>query len=134
MKKKNRIIGMHYTKDQLEKLRHYGLFPIAAELKIPTRPDGKYGSKKEMIPKILKAQELHSERMIPYCEMCGQYSILREKSHICSEGDKSRENILMLCVSCHRMLDVLLKPRLYVALKRFGANRLPTSWNKSIYL
>jgi hypothetical protein len=71
MKKKNRIIGMHYTKDQLEKLRHYELFPIAAELKIPTRPDGKYGSKKEMIPKILHAQELYSERMIPYCEMCG---------------------------------------------------------------
>jgi len=110
------------------------LWKIAKELKIPLRPDGRYGSKKEMIPKILNAQELHTERMIPFCEMCGQYSILREKSHICSEGDKSRENILMLCVSCHRMLDILLKPRLYAALKRFGAKHLPTSWGKSIYL
>jgi hypothetical protein len=48
MKKKNLIIDMRYTKDQLEKVHHYDLFPIAAELKIPTRPDGKDGSKKEI--------------------------------------------------------------------------------------
>jgi len=134
MKKRNSILGMRYTKEQLEKMRHFELYPIAAELKIPTRPDGKYGTKEDMIPKILEAQELHAERTTPYCEMCGQYTMLREKSHICSEGDKSRENILMLCVSCHRMLDVHLKPRLYAALKRFGAKHLPTSWTKSIYL
>ena len=134
MKKKNSIIGMRYTKEQLKKMRHFELYTIAAELKIPTRSDGKYGAKEDMIPKILKAQELHAERMIPYCEMCGQYSMLREKSHICSESDKSRENILMLCVSCHRMLDVHLKSRLYAALKRFGAKHPPNSWTKSIYL
>lgn len=134
MKKKNLIIGTRYNKEQLEKMRHYDLYPIAAAIGIPTRPDGKYGTKAEMIPEILKAQELHDERTMPYCEMCGQYTMLREKSHICSGGDNSRENILMLCVSCHKMLDIHLKPRLYAALERFGAKHLPTSWTKSIYL
>jgi hypothetical protein len=58
---------------------------------------------------------------------------LREKAHICSEKDDSRENILMLCGSCHRMLDVHLKPRLHIALKQFGAKQLPKSWESSIY-
>jgi hypothetical protein len=57
MKKKNSIIGMPYTKEQLEKMRHYDLYTIAAELKIPRRPDGKYGAKEDMIPKILEAQD-----------------------------------------------------------------------------
>jgi hypothetical protein len=133
IKQKELIRGIPYTREQLEKLRYYDLWTIAAALAVPKRPDGKYGPKEKVIPEILEAQERHDERMTPYCEMCGKYTMLREKAHICSEGDASRENILMLCVSCHRMLDVHLKPRLYLALKRFGAKGLPSSWEKSIF-
>jgi len=132
-KKKILTTGIRYTKEDLTKMPHYELWQIAAALAVPRRPDGKYGKKAEVIPEILEAQELHDERMTPYCEMCGRYTMLREKAHICSEGDTSRENILMLCVSCHRMLDVHLKPRLHIALQRFGAKHLPKSWEKSIY-
>lgn len=132
-KQKDLVIGVRYTKEQLEKMRHYDLFTIAAALGITKRADGKYGTKAEMIPEILRGQEHHDERTTPYCEMCGQYTMLREKAHVCSEGDNCRENILMLCVSCHRMLDVHLKPRLYIALENYGAKNLPTSWKKSIY-
>lgn len=122
-----------YTEEQLETLKHYELWQIAVSLGVQRREDGSYGTKSEVIPKILEAQQLHGERVMPYCEMCGNYTMLREKAHICSEGDVSRENILMLCASCHRMLDVHLKPRLYIALNKFGAKRLPESWERSIY-
>ena len=63
MKNKNLIIGLHYTKDQLEEMKTYKLWSIAAELQIPKRPNGKYGFKNEMIPKILDAQEFNTARM-----------------------------------------------------------------------
>jgi len=132
-KKDELTLGVRYTSEQLTEMPHYDLYTIAAALGISKRLDGKYGSKAEMIPKILKAQEQHDERTTPYCEMCGQYTMLREKAHIYSEGDNTRENILMLCISCHRMLDVHLKPRLFYALKKFGSKNLPSSWEKSIY-
>ena len=125
--------GALYTEEQLGKMKHYELWQIAASLGVPRRPDGSYGKKTEVIPQILSAQDLHDERTIPYCEMCGKYTAMRDKAHICSEGDNSRENILMLCVSCHRMLDVHLKPRLCIALKKHGTKGLPKSWEKSIY-
>lgn len=133
-KKQNKLIVARYTEGQLKEMPHYDLFTIAAGLAIPRRPDGKYGSKSEMIPKILEAQELHDERTTPYCEMCGNFTMLREKAHICSEGDGTRENILMLCISCHKMLDVHLKPRLYATLKKSGVKNIPASWQKSIHM
>jgi len=132
-KKRDIVIGARYTEEQLREMSVYELLTIAAALAVQKRPDGKYGSREEMIPEILKAQEMHDELTTPYCEMCGSYNILRERAHICSEGDKSRENILMLCPTCHRMFDTHLKPRLHKALKRFGAKHLPVSWEKSIY-
>jgi hypothetical protein len=65
--------------------------------------------------------------------MCGNYVALRQKAHIISEGDNSRENILMLCPGCPLRFDTRVKPRLSQALLKKGAKQLPVSWKKSSY-
>jgi len=67
------------------------------------------------------------------CEMCGHHVALRQKAHIVAENDKSSENILLLCPSCHVLFDHQLKPRLHRALTRAGVTGLPASWATSHY-
>jgi len=67
------------------------------------------------------------------CEMCGHHVAIRQKAHICAEGDKSNSNILLLCPSCHLMFDTYLKPKIYKALSLSGVQGLPESWTTSIY-
>jgi len=67
------------------------------------------------------------------CEMCGHHVALRQKAHIVAEGDRSPENVLLLCPSCHVLFDHQLKPRLYRALIRAGVSGLPNSWTTSHY-
>ena len=65
--------------------------------------------------------------------MCGYSVISRQKAHIVAEGSKSAENLLMLCPTCHMMLDTHIKPKVFKALIQAGCKSLPKSWEKSIY-
>ena len=67
------------------------------------------------------------------CEICGHYVAIRQKGHIVGEERSSKENILMLCPSCHIMFDTQLKVKLRKALSNAGALNLPASWKKGIY-
>jgi len=67
------------------------------------------------------------------CEMCGHYVAIRQKAHIVAEDLKMKPNLLLLCPSCHIILDTQLKPKLYKALYKAGSRDLPESWKKSIY-
>ena len=69
-----------------------------------------------------------------FCEMCGYYVQVRQKAHIVAEGKKNKDNLLMLCPTCHIMFDTYLKSKIYRSLKQAGINNLPVSWEKSIYL
>jgi len=105
---------------------------LASELRI----DSWQKAKTQLIPLILEAQnaiEPLDERIENFCEMCGNFVAIRQKAHIVAELDNNRENILMLCPTCHMMFDTRLKPRLYKALSRYNADNLPESWKKSIY-
>ena len=64
--------------------------------------------------------------------MCGHYVAVRQRSHIFDGRNDIRENILLLCPSCHIMFDTHLKPKLYKALADSGI-QLPEVWSKSIY-
>jgi len=67
------------------------------------------------------------------CDMCGHYVSMRQKAHIVAEGNKSKENLLMLCPSCHVIFDTKLKPKLFKSLLKNGVRNLPDSWQISIY-
>jgi len=124
--------GMPYGKKELAELDMRRLKTLASLIGV----DSWQKTKDEIIKLVSKNQhelELLDERVENFCEMCGNFVAIREKSHIVAEAGRGRVNILMLCPSCHRMFDTRLKPRLYEALKDFGSTRLPKSWTKSIY-
>jgi hypothetical protein len=66
------------------------------------------------------------------CEMCGHFVAVRQKAHIFDGRNDLPDNLLMLCPSCHVMLDTHLKPKLFHALNGAGI-QLPSAWSKSIY-
>jgi hypothetical protein len=68
------------------------------------------------------------------CEMCGNYCAIRQRAHIVAEGRKSGPNLLLLCPTCHLMLDTHLKPKIFKALREAKVRNLPASWETSIYL
>lgn len=68
-----------------------------------------------------------------FCDMCGHQVAIRQRAHIVAEGPKARPNLLLLCPSCHIVLDTKLKPAIYRALKQVGVQNLPRSWERSIY-
>ena len=130
--RKKLLQDMPYTKKKLEDLDMRKLKMLASLLGV----DSWQKTKNEIVKAVYKNQhelELIDERIESFCEMCGKFVAIREKAHIVAEGGRGRINILMLCPSCHRMFDTRLKPRLYGALKVFGARKLPESWTKSIY-
>ena len=64
--------------------------------------------------------------------MCGHHVAVRQKAHIFDGRNDIPDNLLLLCPSCHIMLDTHLKPKLYRALT--GAKiALPIEWSKSVY-
>ncbi len=67
------------------------------------------------------------------CEMCGLQVAWRQKAHIVAEEGKGKDNVLMLCPSCHVMFDTHVKPKVFKALKNAGVKGIPSSWEKSIY-
>ncbi len=67
------------------------------------------------------------------CEMCGHYVGVRQKAHIMAEGKMTKNNVLMLCPSCHIMFDTHVKPKLFIAMLEAGFREPPQSWKKSIY-
>jgi hypothetical protein len=68
------------------------------------------------------------------CELCGYHVGVRQKAHIMAEGKKQRDNILMLCPTCHIMFDTHVKPKVYKAFIEAVVPVLPKSWKKSIYM
>ncbi|MBW1804084.1 MAG: hypothetical protein JRJ85_25540 [Deltaproteobacteria bacterium] len=132
MIRKKLLSGLPYSEEKLNGLRMPDIKMLGSALGVETWQK----RKDEIIKGILTVQddiEQMDERIDDFCEMCGNYVAIRQKAHIVAEGDKSRDNILMLCPSCHLMFDTRLKPRLYVALKKAKARYLPKSWEKSIY-
>jgi hypothetical protein len=66
------------------------------------------------------------------CEWCGWQSAHRDAAHIIDEEKSSKEwNALSLCPNCSRIFDDKIRPKLYQALKVYGAKNLPNSWKKS---
>ena len=133
MTKKKLLSGLPYLEDELNGLRMHEIKMLGSALGVETWQK----KKAEIVDGILTVQddlEPMDERIDDFCEMCGNYVAIRQRAHIVAEGDKSRDNILMLCSTCHLMFDTRLKPRLYVALRKTKAGNLPQSWEKSIYL
>jgi hypothetical protein len=80
-KREDLMRGTPNSREKLEEMSIYDLLAIASGLGVPKTPEGKYVLKKSrLILDILGAQKLHDERTTPFREMCGQYTILREKS------------------------------------------------------
>jgi hypothetical protein len=65
------------------------------------------------------------------CEWCGWHAASRFASHIIDEGPEREWNALSLCPNCSTVFDEVIRPKLYLALKYFGAAGLPNSWSKS---
>jgi len=71
------------------------------------------------------------------CDMCGRNDVDRDAAHIVDEQNGTGGsvdgdwNALSLCPTCHRVFDDKLRPKLYRALARCGAIRLPASWEQS---
>jgi predicted restriction endonuclease len=74
------------------------------------------------------------------CLMCGAKHIRPDAAHIIDEkewkskdkkGNDSKFNGIPLCPNCHRVFDEVLRPRLYKALLDFGANGLPSKWERN---
>ena len=65
--------------------------------------------------------------------MCGHHVGLRQKAHILAEGKKTKDNILMLCPTCHIMFDTHIKPKIFKAMVGARRRSFPESWQKSIY-
>ena len=123
--------GVPYSEEELQKKKHYELWIIAKFLGVPKNESGKYSRKLEVISAILEVQKTLSKfdaRVEPFCEMCGRYNAFREEAHIISEWKLDWWNNLKLCPTCHRMLDVHLKPRLCAVLEVHGSKNLPKSW------
>jgi hypothetical protein len=124
--KKKLLQAMPYTKKALEDLDMRRLKILASLLGVNSWQK----TKDEIVKSVFKSQhelELIDERIEPFCEMCGSFVAIREKAHIVAGKGRGRVNILMLCPTCHRMLDTRLKPRLYEALKNYGTKNLPES-------
>jgi len=68
-----------------------------------------------------------------FCDMCGHHVAIRQRAHIVAEGPKAGANVLLLCPSCHIVLDTKLKPTICRALKQVRVENLPKSWDRSIY-
>ena len=67
------------------------------------------------------------------CEWCGWRAGRRHAAHIIDEvksAGEGRWNALSLCPNCATIFDEVIRPKLYTALKNFGAKRLPKSWAK----
>jgi transcription elongation factor Elf1 len=67
------------------------------------------------------------------CEMCGHHVWIRQKAHILAEGKKTKDNLLMLCPTCHQMFDTHVKPKIFRAMVAAGFRDFPESWKKSIF-
>lgn len=66
------------------------------------------------------------------CEWCGWKVTRRHAAHIIDEIKESKEwNALSLCPNCATVFDDVIRPKLYKALKHFGSEKLPKSWEKS---
>jgi len=68
------------------------------------------------------------------CEMCGHHVAVRQKAHILAEDKKIKDNVLMLCPTCHIMFDTHIKPKIFRAMVGAGVRDFPESWKKSIYI
>lgn len=67
------------------------------------------------------------------CEWCGWKAGRRHAAHIIDEiktAGKGRWNAISLCPNCSTVFDDQIRPKLYAALKEFGATNLPESWSK----
>jgi len=72
------------------------------------------------------------------CVMCGRTYPQPDAVHIIDEkewkdkmGDDSKNDGIPLCPNCHRVFDEVLRPYLYRALKEYGCEGLPESWEKN---
>jgi hypothetical protein len=96
-------------------------------------PSASRGTLYEIIPRIYYNKDVFMTKSEGICDMCGHFVILRQKAHIIAEGKKDKNNLLMLCPSCHIIFDTHLKPKIFNALKNYGIKDFPISWEKSIY-
>jgi hypothetical protein len=67
------------------------------------------------------------------CEMCGHHVGIRQKAYIIAEGEKTEDNVLMLCPTCHIMFDTHIKSKIFKVMIEGGFQNMPESWKKSIY-
>lgn len=76
------------------------------------------------------------ERCERGCQICGAKRPSRKKhalqwSHIVSRkdgGGDTQVNCLAICPNCSDVFDLVLKPAIYEALKRFSDGKVPESW------
>ena len=130
--KKKLLSGLPYKKSKLQEFNIRELKMLASLMSLESW--GK--TKEELVKQIFNNQrelDLLDERLENFCEMCGNYVAIRQNAHVVAESGRARINMLKLCPSCHVMFDTRLKPRLYEALKNAGVEKLPKSWQKSIY-
>lgn len=67
------------------------------------------------------------------CEWCGWQAGRRHAAHVIDEiksAGEGRWNALSLCPNCATVFDEVIRPKLYIALQKFGAKNLPPSWRK----
>jgi hypothetical protein len=79
----------------------------------------------------LKNRKLAKRIKSKPCEWCGWEAASRFASHIIDEGPERDWNILSLCPNCSSVFDDVIRPKLYVALQKYGGKNLPKSWEKS---
>jgi 5-methylcytosine-specific restriction endonuclease McrA len=66
------------------------------------------------------------------CEFCGRKlpglkNHGLDACHVVARVNR-RDNIIVLCPSCHRAFDKVLKPAVATALRKYNRSRIPTSW------
>lgn len=61
------------------------------------------------------------------CIFCGWNAGSRHAAHIIDEIE-CEWNAISLCPNCHTVFDEILRPKLYLALEKIGAENLPDSW------
>ena len=64
------------------------------------------------------------------CEWCGWRAGRRHAAHIIDEEEHPDWNALSLCPNCATVFDEVIRPKLFLALTKFGAKGLPDSWKK----
>jgi hypothetical protein len=67
------------------------------------------------------------------CEWCGWKAGRRQAAHIIDEVKSAgvgRWNAISLCPNCATVFDEIVRPKLYKALREYGATGLPLSWRK----